>query len=68
MNHEEQRRSLGRAMYLARIQAAWGAHWPMKDKWPADAEAWRAYPHHPAADVDLCLVQADAALKWWAEQ
>jgi hypothetical protein len=58
-------RSLGRALYYARLQTAWGAHWSAKDRWPADDEAWRAYSHAPIAEVDLCLAQAQAAFDWW---
>lgn len=58
-------RELGRVIFLARIKEAWGPHWPARDVWPKDAEAWRAYPHNPIAEVDLILAQARAALAWF---
>lgn len=63
---EAEVRELGRVIYVARLREAWGAHWPNKDRWPQDAEAWRQYPHQPAAEIDLTLVQAKAALAWFA--
>jgi hypothetical protein len=68
MTRPDAERALGRELYAARLQAAWGQHWTVKDRWPVDDEAWRAYAHFPIAEVDLVLVQARAALKWFAEQ
>jgi len=61
-------RDLGREIYHARLKEAWGPHWVVRDRWPKDDAAWRQYPHQPAAEVDLCLVQARAALRWWSER
>lgn len=63
-----QLRSLGKALYEARMRQAWGRNWQANSRWPADDQAWREYPHHPVAEVDLILVQARAALDWWAAQ
>jgi hypothetical protein len=60
-------RDLARALYTARLQTAWGAHWIVRDRWPADAEAWREYPHAPSAEVDLAIAQARAAFAWFAD-
>lgn len=59
---------LARELYYARLKDAWGAHWIVRDRWPASPEAWRAYPHHPIAEVDLCIAQARAALMWFEAQ
>ena len=59
---------LSRVLYEARLKEAWGPHWAHRDVWPKDAEAWRAYPHNPIAEVDLILAQAKAALAWMEER
>ena len=59
-------RELGQVIYEARIKEAWGPNWINRPQWPADAEAWRAYPHNPIADVDLALASARAAFAWFA--
>lgn len=71
MTPEEKRariQALGRVLYVARMKTLWGAHWTMKDVWPADDEAWREYPHHPIAAVDLILAEATAGVEWMAQQ
>ena len=68
MTPTREEREMGEVLYYARIKEAWGSHWPIRDKWPKDDEAWRAFPHAPAAEVELILVEAKAALKWFAEK
>ena len=61
-------RELGRVIYVARLREAWGSYWTNKDRWPVDEAAWRQFPHHPAAEIELILVQARAALEWFASR
>jgi hypothetical protein len=65
---DERLRRLGRAIYEARLKEAWGAWWVNRDVWPKDDRAWREFLHNPIAEVELILVQAKAAIKFFEEE
>lgn len=56
-------RQIAEAIYVARLKSAWGDNWRRKSLWPTDDKEWRAYPHNPAAEIDMALDCARAVLE-----